>query len=127
MGMAGGAQNGQMNPLMLMLLMDDKTKKQCDSKYEVDYTFKIAETSTGVYSITKITSNIRDIFTTTVIGHPDENNSKWAKNYAKCLNDADKEGDDKSTMDKLLPLMLMGGDMGQGMDPMMMMLLADKI
>merc|ERR1711981_318345 len=137
MGGMGGQQPGQqagMNPMMMLTLLgdDDKTKVACDKKYKVDSSPKITKTST-TYAISQVTTSteIRAVYT--AANQVDLGNSKkfpdftadtYAKKYSACIAAATTEGTTSdSSLKKLLPLMMMGQQPGQAMDPMMMMLL----
>merc|ERR1712080_335874 len=107
MGRMGGQQPGQqggMNPLMMMTLMgdDSKTKKSCDEDYNVKKFVQAGDQALeATTDIAAIRSGIIALSTT------DKKADKQTK-YATCLSDAPEEGKEKSTMDKLLPLMMMG-------------------
>jgi hypothetical protein len=113
MMMGGQGQEGQMNPMMMMSLLGDdtKTKKACDASYNVKEFFTAGATDLESSSdIADIRSGIEGLATKTA--KQDE--------YIACLSEATEEGSEKSTMDKMLPLMMMGGQ-GQQMNPMLMM------
>merc|ERR1711881_775779 len=118
--MMGGQQPGQaggMNPLMMMSLLDgDKTKKSCDEEYNVKSIFTAG---TGALTADSNIENIRAHFK--ALATKTANQEK----YVKCIDEAKDEGKDKSKLDKLLPLMMMGGMGGQqgGMDAMLPMLM----
>lgn len=131
------------NPLLWMTLLDDDklTKLQCDTKYDLDYAFKVVQKSAKAdkFTLSKVTAaaDIRAIFesldATVVVTissvdtnkdlRPTTKNDAWAKLYDKCVSDATSEGTSESNFDKLLPLLMMQGQGGMAMDPMMMMLL----
>merc|ERR1712178_260548 len=116
--MMGGqnGQQGQMNPMMMMSLLGDDTatKKSCD----VDY--KIKEFFTAGVDALESSSDIADI-RAGIEGLAVKTDSQQA--YVDCLAAATEEGTEKSSMEKLLPLMMMGQQPGQQMDPKMMMML----
>jgi len=113
MGGQGQEGQGQMNPMMMMSLLGDdtKTKKACDADYNVKSFFTAGATALESSSdIADIRSGIEGLATKTA--NQDQ--------YVACLSEATEEGSEKSKMDKMLPLMMMGGQ-GQQMNPMMMM------
>merc|ERR1712110_384457 len=114
MMMGGQEQQGQMNPMMMMSLLGDdtKTKKSCDADYNVKSFF-----TTGVDAL-ESSSDIADI-RSGIEGLVQKTANQ--EQYVACLAEATEEGSEKSTMDKMLPLMMMGGQGGQQMNPMMMM------
>merc|ERR1712147_157556 len=104
---------GEMNPMMMMSLLGDdtKTKKACDADYNVKSFFTAGATALESSSDSAdIRSGIGGLATKTA--NQDQ--------YVACLSEATEEGSEKSKMDKMLPLMMMGGQ-GQQMNPMMMM------
>jgi len=126
MSMQGmGGSGTQANPLLWLSLLDDSTltKTQCDSKYALPYIFQWAEINTTNYTLSKVTTDIRD-----VVADYEGSENKFMADYYKCIDEATKEGGNK--FDDLLPLMMMnGGFGGQGngqIDPMMMMLMSDS-
>jgi hypothetical protein len=113
MMMGGQEQQGQMNPMMMMSLLGDdtKTKKSCDADYNVKSFF------TAGVSALESSSDIADI-RSGIEGLVEKTANQ--EQYVACLAEATEEGSEKSSMDKMLPLMMMGGQ-GQQMNPMMMM------
>merc|ERR1711981_1300095 len=128
-GMGGQpGQAGAMNPMMLMLLGDDdkKEKAACFRKYEVAHAIaadgsKKTAAADIVAVIEAIKATPADFGLTSLTG--------YLKDFSECITAAGTTVGDytktKSSMDKLLPLMMggMGGQGGAAMDPMMMMLM----
>ena len=112
--MMGGqnGQPGQMNPMMMMSLLGDDTvtKKSCDADYKLKAFF-----TAGVDAL-ESSSDIADI-RAGIEGLAVKSDAQQA--YVDCLAAATEEGSEKSTMEKMLPLMMMGGN--QQMNPLMMM------
>jgi hypothetical protein len=132
-GMGGQpGQAGAMNPMMLMLLGDDdkKEKAACYRKYEVAHAIDAAgaKKTAGADIVAVIEAMKAD---PTLFGLPaGALPAGYLKDFSDCIVAAGTTVGDysktKSSTDKLLPLMMMGGMGGQGgaaMDPMMMMLL----
>jgi hypothetical protein len=126
-GMGGQpGQAGAMNPMMLMLLGDDEKKSEaaCYRKYEIAHAIDAAgaKKTTGADIVALMKTIKTDYGITTLEG--------VLKDFTECITAAAGTAGDysktKSSTDKLLPLMMLGGMGGQGgaaMDPMMMMLL----
>lgn len=127
MSMQGMNSGTQANPLLWLSLLDDSTltKTQCDAKYALPYIFEWgAGAGTGMFVISKVTANIRDL-----AADDEQTSFKFLNDYAKCINAATKEGGNK--FEDLLPLMMMngggfGGQSNGQMDPMLMMTLMDS-